>query len=197
MTEEEIKALKPGDKITIEYTVEAIKDAVVDVLDREGGRTGLFKSSKGVIGIADLVHPAPKLEKGDRVRIIPDPLTGYAYSDSFVLNRYIGLEGIVAEECDYHGQLEVDMGDAAENGNILINIHCLVLTKKHAKEKYYVCEGVDGKCVCFDKDKQQKVVATINGSILPNAAEHAKKICDRLNAEWRDEQLIKINDHEF
>lgn len=198
MTEEEIKALKPGDKVIIKYTVGDITDAVVNLLDREEGRTVLLKCSKGTLGTADLVHPAPKFEKGDIVRVIPDPLTGYAYSDSFVLDRYVGLKGIVVEECDYHGQLEVDMGDAEENGNHLINIHCLELVEKQAGEKYYVRQyDMPDRTFNVVEEATHVTVAQYSINSHPNAKAAAKAECHRLNEEWRADQLIKINDHEF
>lgn len=192
MTEEEIKNLKIGDKFTMEYVVSEEDRADVDLPIRAESNDGtlLWVSSLN-LKHATLVKPTPTFEVGDTVRIVPDPMTGTAYSDCIVLTRHIGKTGIVKVECDNHGQMQVDMGDAEENGYTIIDIHCLELVKKAVKDKFDVrryldFDGLDdGWGVC---DKKTLDTIVYFACSYPNAEAAAREACDRLNKDWRDKQ---------
>ena len=194
MTEEEINNLKIGDKFTLEYTIEEMRSTTVYVIDANGSKHIFNKLPGGIVESATLVKPAPKFEVGDTVRIVPDPLTGTAYSDCIVLDSHIGKTGIVKVECDDHGQMQVYMGDAEENGyTIIIDLHCLELVKKAVKDRYKVEENDIYYCVIDGK----WAIAHFSINSHPNAEAAAKAECDRLNAEWREQQEGKEGaDHE-
>lgn len=128
MTEEEIRNLKTGDKITITLTAKKTNDhmAFVD----ESGSPFILSTSN--IHRATLVKPAPKFEVGDIVRIIPDPMSGSIHG-AYYKQELSGKIGIIQTYNVKDDEGSFWLRISGNNNLYGISPHCLELVKKAAK----------------------------------------------------------------
>lgn len=181
MTEEQIKNLKVGDKITVDFVVEKVNDTYVNLSFTSGEYyAGSLKQQWRLLKQATLVTPPPAFEVGDTVRIVPDPLTGTIYGNGVNKDEFAGKENKVLEKANEWGNVRIK----THFGSILVNIHCLELVKKAVKDKYRVFNHD----TAWGVDCEDGTVAYFSNGKHPNAKAAAMAECARLNAEWRKQQ---------
>lgn len=184
MTEEEIKSLKDGDKYTVTFKIDEVEGEYLRVFYEDGTYYGLvYKENWTMLEKATLVKPTPTFEKGDTVRIVPDPMTGTIYGKGSLYGNWVLGEARILEEFKQATEMKL----AKNDGQIVtINVHCLELVKKEEKEKYRVVKyGDEFQIIWADFH----VAARFDKIIHPNAKAAAQAECDRLNAEWHKQQL--------
>lgn len=201
MTEEQIKSLKVGDKITVVFVVKEANDAYASLLFEGGGYYGgAGKKEWGLLKHATLVTPPPALvEVGDTVRIVPDPLSGRIHGAHYSQ----GLSGVTGKVAHVHkAGAKDDDGEVDDECTVWIRCeghdfnwgvspHCVVLVKKAVKDKYAVrcCYVGGGLTRCKVVTLGHEItVAEFVCSIHPNAKAAAEAECARLNSEWRKRQ---------
>lgn len=198
MTEEQIKSLKKGDKITVVFIVNNTNDEYLDLSFEDGIYYSVStKKWWGLLKHATLVTPPPTFDVGDTVRIINDPLSGRVHGAHYaqILEGRVGKVAHVRKsgERDDEGETD-DEGTVwirceGNNFNWGISPHCVALVKKAVKDKYRVGEAEYEWCVFVGTEAP--IVAGFSKEKHPDAKAAAEAECARLNAEWRKQQEQK------